>query len=274
MLITTFLMNADKHRARKRFGQNFLHDPIIIQRIIDAINPQANDHIIEIGPGKGAITQPLLERVQHLDVIEIDRDLAGSLLEKLDAKQTQLTIHQQDALKTDFSRFGTSKLRIIGNLPYNISTPLLFHLLTFSNQIHDMIFMLQKEVVDRICAKSGSKQYGRLSVMLQYYFDVQRLFTVKPGSFIPAPKVDSAIVKLIPFKIPEHKLSNPESFSLIVRDAFSQRRKTIRNALKNYLNDGDFQKINVSPEIRAEKLEVEDFVKLSNYYDQLKNKAL
>ena len=267
-------MSADKHFPRKRFGQNFLHDPLIIQRIIDSINPQYEDHIIEIGPGMGALTRPLLEKVSHLDVIEIDRDLASGLKEKLGKNQNKITIHQQDAMKTDFSNFGFLKLRVIGNLPYNISTPLLFHLLKFSNLIHDMIFMLQKEVVDRICAESGSKQYGRLSVMLQCYCSVQRLFTVKPGSFIPPPKVDSAIVKLTPYKEPKYELINPESFSTIVRDAFSQRRKTIRNALKNYLSDEDFQVLKIAPEIRAEKLEIENFVSIANLYDQCKNKTL
>lgn len=268
------LMNADHHRARKRFGQNFLHDPTIIQRIIDTINPQKNDHIIEIGPGKGALTKPLLERVDHLDVIEIDRDLAGTLQTKLDTNEHKLTIHQFDALKIDFSMFGHTDLRIIGNLPYNISTPILFHLLHFSKHIKDMIFMLQKEVVERICAKSNSKQYGRLSVMLQYYCDVESLFTIKPEAFTPSPKVDSAIVRLTPLTQPKYVLSDKNTFAFIVREAFSQRRKTIRNALKKYLNDAHFEELVITPEKRAENLEIEEFIKLANCYHQLKNKAL
>ena len=267
-------MNVDNHRARKRFGQNFLHDPIIIERIIEAINPKYDDHIIEIGPGKGALTQPLLERVEHLDVIEIDRDLAKTLRERTDANEDKLTIHQQDALDINFSTFDKTPLRIIGNLPYNISTPLLFHLLKFSNLISDMIFMLQKEVVDRICASSGSKEFGRLSVMMQYYCDVQRLFIVKPGAFNPSPKVDSAIIKIIPNKSKKFPVINETNFSLIVKEAFSQRRKTIRNTLKKYLSEDDFEKINISPEKRAETLEVDDFVKLTNYYEYLKNNTL
>ena len=267
-------MNADNHRARKRFGQNFLHDPAIIQRIVDTINPQRNDHIVEIGPGKGALTKPLLKRVKHLNVIEIDRDLAGTLQTKLATNEHKLTIHQFDALKLDFSIFGHSDLRIIGNLPYNISTPILFHLLNFSNYINDMIFMLQKEVVERICAKSNSKQYGRLSVMLQYYCDVESLFTIKPGAFNPIPRVDSAIVKLTPLAHPRYVLSDPDTFAFIVREAFSQRRKTIRNALKKWLNDDHFEELNIAPENRAENLSIEDFTKLANCYHQLKNKLL
>lgn len=265
-------MSVDNHRARKRFGQNFLHDPAVIQRIIAVINPQKQDHIIEIGPGKGALTKPLLANVNQLDIIEIDRDLVNSLPANLGFPE-HLKIHQADALKFDFSSFNHTDLRIIGNLPYNISTPLLFHLLSHSSYIHDMVFMLQKEVVDRICATPGNKSYGRLSIMLQYFCDVESLFTIKPGSFNPSPKVDSAIVRLMP-RNPEYTLTDHEAFSFIVKAAFSQRRKTIRNTLKNILNESQLIEIGIAPEIRAENLAVKDFVELANYYHHLKISSL
>lgn len=266
-------MNPDKHRARKRFGQNFLHDPTIIQRIVDAINPQKHEHIIEIGPGKGALTFPILNHVEKLDVIEIDKDLAAALSTNFKNKN-RLTIHETDALKLDFDSFDYTDLRIVGNLPYNISTPILFHLLTFRDHIKDMTFMLQKEVVDRICAKSGNKQYGRLSIMLQYYCDVESLFVVKPGAFIPSPKVDSAIVKLTPLAQPRYELSDHTCLETIVREAFSQRRKTIRNALRKYLDESIIKTVGIAPESRAENLQVSDFVTLANCYHQLKINAL
>jgi 16S rRNA (adenine1518-N6/adenine1519-N6)-dimethyltransferase len=266
-------MKSDNHRARKRFGQNFLHDPAIIQRIIDVIKPLKPDHLVEIGPGKGALTKPILERVDKLDVIEIDKDLVSALKTNLDNNK-RLIIHEADALKLDFSLFNHTDLRIVGNLPYNISTPLLFHLLTYRNQIKDMIFMLQKEVVDRICAESGNKQYGRLSIMLQYYCDVESLFIIKPGAFTPSPKVDSAIVRIIPLPRPRYELSDHECLKVIVREAFSQRRKTIRNALKRYLDETDIKELGIAPEIRAENLQIIDFVKLANRYHQLKINTL
>ncbi len=266
-------MKSDSHRARKRFGQNFLHDPEIIQRIIDVINPQKQNHIIEIGPGKGALTKSILERVDKLDVIEIDKDLVSALT-TYQGNNNRLIIHEADALKLDFSKFNHSDLRIIGNLPYNISTPLLFHLLTYRNYINDMIFMLQKEVVDRICAESGNKQYGRLSIMLQYYCDVESLFVIKPGAFNPSPKVDSAIVKISPLPHPRYELSDHENFKMIVREAFSQRRKTIRNALKKYMDEKNIKELGIAPERRAENLQIIDFVKLANRYHQLKINTL
>ncbi|MGB1799709.1 MAG: 16S rRNA (adenine(1518)-N(6)/adenine(1519)-N(6))-dimethyltransferase RsmA [Gammaproteobacteria bacterium] len=261
-------MNSDSHKARKRFGQNFLHDPAIIQRIVDSINPQKSDHVIEIGPGKGAITEQLLLRLEQLNVIEIDRDLIQLLTTSYENKN--LTIHEADALKFDFSQFIQTDLRIVGNLPYNISTPLLFHLLSYKHCIKDMLFMLQKEVVDRICAKPGSKQYGRLSIMLQLYCDVESLFTIKPGAFSPAPKVDSAIVKLIPLNNPRYDIDDHDTFALVVKESFSQRRKTLRNNLKKYLSDSEIQQAGIAPEIRAENLEISDFAKLANTYHQLK----
>jgi 16S rRNA (adenine1518-N6/adenine1519-N6)-dimethyltransferase len=266
-------MNADQHRARKRFGQNFLHDPTVIQRIIDTIHPQKEDHIIEIGPGKGALTRLLLNHVEKLDVIEIDRDLVATL--KTDfADDSRLVIHQADALKLEFDSFNYEDLRIVGNLPYNISTPILFHLLGYRHSIKDMIFMLQKEVVDRICAKSGNKQYGRLSIMLQYYCDVESLFVIKPGAFTPSPKVDSAIVRLSPLAQPRYELHDHESLKLIVREAFSQRRKTIRNALKKHLDETSIKDADIAPDSRAENLDIFDFVKLANCYHQQKINAL
>jgi len=266
-------MNTDNHRARKRFGQNFLHDQTVIQRIVDTINPQENDHIIEIGPGKGALTSPILNRVEKLNVIEIDKDLSAALRANF-VDDKRLTIHETDALNLDFNSFDHTDLRIVGNLPYNISTPILFHLLKYRDRIKDMTFMLQKEVVDRICAISGNKQYGRLSIMLQYYCDVESLFVVKSGAFTPSPKVDSAIVKLIPFPQPRYELSDHESFKIIVRESFSQRRKTIRNALKNYLDETAIRNAGIAPEIRAEKLEVSDFVALANCYHHMKINGL
>ncbi len=265
--------NIDKHRARKRFGQNFLHDPAIIQRIVDVINPQQQDHIVEIGPGKGALTKLILERVDKLNVVEIDRDLVSALKTNLD-NDKRLIIHEADALKLDLSQFSQTDLRIVGNLPYNISTPLLFHLLTYKDCIKDMLFMLQKEVVNRICAEPGNKQYGRLTIMLQYYCDVESLFIIKPGAFSPSPKVDSAIIKLTPLAKPRYELSDHESLKVIVREAFSQRRKTIRNALKKYIEESEIKELGIAPETRAENLEIADFVKLANHYHQLKINSL
>jgi 16S rRNA (adenine1518-N6/adenine1519-N6)-dimethyltransferase len=267
------LTHPDKHRARKRFGQNFLHDPAVIQRIIDVINPQQQDHIVEIGPGKGALTKLILERVENLDVIEIDRDLVNALTTSM-GNDKRLIIHEADALNLDLSQFKHTDLRIVGNLPYNISTPLLFHLLTYKDYIKNMLFMLQKEVVDRICAEPGNKQYGRLTIMLQNYCDVESLFIIKPGAFNPSPKVDSAIVKLTPLAKPRYELTDPESLTLIVREAFSQRRKTIRNALKRVIPETDIRELGIAPEIRAENLQISDFVKLANHYHQLKINTL
>jgi len=267
------LIKLDKHRARKRFGQNFLHDPAVIQRIVDIINPQQQDNVIEIGPGKGALTKLILERVDKLNVIEIDRDLVQTLTMSL-GNDERLTIHEADALKLDLSQFGQTNLRIVGNLPYNISTPLLFHLLTYKDYIKDMLFMLQKEVVNRICAEPGNKQYGRLTVMLQCYCDVESLFTIKPGAFTPSPKVDSGIVKLTPLSKPRYKLSDYESLKVIVRESFSQRRKTIRNALKKHITEAEIIELGIAPEIRAENLEITDFVKLANHYHQFKINSL
>ncbi|MEQ8289560.1 MAG: 16S rRNA (adenine(1518)-N(6)/adenine(1519)-N(6))-dimethyltransferase RsmA [Gammaproteobacteria bacterium] len=259
------------HRARKRFGQNFLHDQAIIEKIVAAISPAKDDRIIEIGPGKGALTEPLLEKVKQLDVVEIDRDLANLLESLFTNHQSPLTndkpkftLHQLDALKLDLSGFACNQLRIVGNLPYNISTPLLFHLLSQANYIKDMIFMLQKEVVDRMVAGPGSKTYGRLSVMLQYGCEVTSLFSVKPGSFNPAPKVDSAVVRIVPDAERMRRVKDPVLLEHIVRDAFSQRRKTIRNSLKKRVEESILAELGIDPGTRAENLSVDDYIALAN----------
>ena len=256
-------MSTYEHRARKRFGQNFLHDTNIIQKIINVINPQSNDHFVEIGPGLGALTIQLIKYNTKLDIIEIDRDLIEHLKKEFET-ETNFTIHEHDALKFDYASISTDNIRVIGNLPYNISTPLLFHLISYAKIIQDMTFMLQKEVVDRICSSPDNKQYGRLSVMLQYQCEVEKLFTVKPGAFNPAPKVDSAIVKLIPRKIIKNNARDFNQFSTIVLDAFSQRRKTLRNTLKKHLTEQEIIDCNIDPSTRAETLTVDEFVRLAN----------
>lgn len=251
-----------QHNPRKRFGQNFLIDQSVIAQIISEIHPQKADRIIEIGPGLGALTRPLLRMVDHLDVIEIDRDISAWLHHELASEK--LTIFTSDALKFDFSSLGR-KLRIIGNLPYNISTPLLFHLSRFSEHIHDMHFMLQKEVVERMVGAPDTSDYGRLSVMLQYRFDMERVLDVPAASFNPVPKVESAVVRMIPKMNPIVLATDEELFSKIVTAAFSLRRKTLRNALYHYLNPEDFIALKIDPGIRAENLPLEKFVAISNY---------
>lgn len=251
------------HRPRKRFGQNFLHDPYIIENIVNAINPRPGELLIEIGPGQGAITFPVLQRAGKMSAIELDRDLV-KLLSETHKPHGELNLISQDALKSDFSEFGYN-LRIIGNLPYNISSPLLFHLLSFRPHIQDMHFMLQKEVVDRMAAQPGSKTYGRLSVMIQTYCDVSKLLSVPPGAFNPPPAVDSAIVRLIPKtdeEIPEH---DAQKLSRIVSLSFSQRRKTLRNNLKNTITAEQIESCNISPSARAETLKIHDFILLSHF---------
>ncbi|MDD3676346.1 16S rRNA (adenine(1518)-N(6)/adenine(1519)-N(6))-dimethyltransferase RsmA, partial [Thauera propionica] len=218
---------TDGHRARKRFGQNFLSDPNIIRKIIDAIRPQPGELMVEIGPGLGAMTAPLIERLGHLHVVEIDRDLIARLHETY--TPTQITVHEGDALKFDFGSLcagGDQPLRIVGNLPYNISTPILFHLAEYADRVKDMTFMLQKEVVMRMVAEPGTEEYGRLSVMLQYRFRMGRMFDVPPGAFRPAPKVMSSIVRMAP--LPKDQLGAQDETLLgkIVTAAFGQRRKT------------------------------------------------
>lgn len=261
------------HHPRKRFGQNFLVDRNVIDKIVRAVQPRHSDHIVEIGPGQGALTLPLLDNVDSLDVIELDFDLIPRLRQLADRAQSRgvLAIHQGDALKFDFGRFAGSgqKLRIVGNLPYNISTPLLFHLLDFSGLIEDIHVMLQKEVVDRLAAAAGMPDYGRLSVMMQYRCEVTPLFQVAPGSFNPAPKVDSAVVKLQPYTVPPYPCSDEKLLSNLVRQAFGQRRKTLRNNLKGQLSNEQITAAGIDPGSRAETLTVAQFVHLANTLDEL-----
>jgi len=253
------------HKPRKRFGQNFLHDKMVIQRIVNSINPRMGEHIVEIGPGEGALTELVLDKIGVMDVVELDRDLIP-LLKIRFVTQEGLTIHQADALKFEFCQLqhDEQKLRIIGNLPYNISTPLLFHLFDNNHCIQDMHFMLQKEVVDRIVAKPGDSAYGRLSIMLQYYCHAEYVFTVKPGAFRPAPKVDSAIVRLVPHAKPPVEINNFEEFSKLVNFSFTQRRKTLRNILKGKLDVSQIEALNIEPTIRPERLSLNDFARLAN----------
>jgi 16S rRNA (adenine1518-N6/adenine1519-N6)-dimethyltransferase len=255
------------HIARKRFGQHFLHDKHIIQRLVNVIAPQKDQHIIEIGPGQGALTVPVLELIGEIDAVELDKDLIPALIERC-ANKGNLRVYPADALTFDFGCFFDQKspLRIIGNLPYNISTPLIFHLLTFAPYIWDMHFMLQKEVVDRLAAKPGSKTYGRLSVMVQYHCEVTALFDVPPAAFYPPPQVHSRIVKLVPYHDIPHTARNYAHFANIVKEAFSHRRKTLRNSLKSLVADFDWEKIAVNPQTRPEDLSVEDFLKISNHF--------
>jgi len=254
------------HQPRKRFGQNFLHDNMVIQNIIHSISPQKGEKFVEIGPGKGAITEPLLQAVNEIDVVELDRDLIPILHENLD-HLGELRIHQCDALKFDFATLNSNNkpFRVVGNLPYNISTPLLFHLTSFLPHIVDMHFMLQKEVVDRMAAQPNSKTYGRLSVMMQYYCNVEKLFLVKPGSFFPPPKVDSAIVRLMPYAKNPYDVTDKKIFNHTVTQCFSQRRKTIRNNLKTILGVEDLESLNIDPGCRAETLNIHQFVAIANY---------
>jgi 16S rRNA (adenine1518-N6/adenine1519-N6)-dimethyltransferase len=248
------------HQARKRFGQNFLVCRGTIARIVEAIAPRRNDCLVEIGPGLGALTEPLLERVDHLHVVEIDRDLIARLRERFPPEH--LTIHEGDALEFDFGALGRD-LRIAGNLPYNISTPLLFHLASFAGSVRDMHFMLQKEVVDRMVAAPGTPDYGRLSVMLQYRFDMERLFVVPPGAFNPAPKVDSAIVRLLPKPAAMLTARDEALLAKVVSAAFGQRRKMLRNNLREWFSEVQLRDLGIAPTARAEELTVEDYVRLA-----------
>jgi 16S rRNA (adenine1518-N6/adenine1519-N6)-dimethyltransferase len=268
------------HKAKKKFGQNFLVDEQIIGDIISAIRPEPEDNMVEIGPGLGALTRPLLKKLNHLHVVEIDRDIIARLerdypqdnspnplfKEGVTAKP-KLTIHGGDALEFDLATLP-APLRIVGNLPYNISSPLLFHFAAFAEHITDMHFMLQNEVVERMVAEPSTPAYGRLSVMLQYRFHMEKLLDVPPESFRPAPKVDSAIVRMIPLPASEIAVRNEKLFAAIVRTAFGQRRKTLRNTLRGYLDEMDFEKLGINLQLRAENLAVADFIKVANYMDE------
>ncbi len=259
---------ATQHRARKRFGQNFLSDQSIIQRIIQSINPKQGDRLVEIGPGLGALTCPILKMVGEIDVIELDRDIVPKLQLNcgLDySSQNKLRIHNTDVLKFDFASLNyTEALRIIGNLPYNISTPIIFHLVEYRHLINDMYFMLQKEVVDRLAAGPNDNNYSRLSVMAQYHFQVTPLFLVPPESFDPIPRVDSAIVRLIPHAEKPVQVNDESAFAKFITLAFSQRRKTLRNVLKEHCSVEQLEAVGIDPSTRAQTLSLQQFANLHN----------
>ncbi len=257
------------HKARKRFGQNFLHDQNIIRNILGSLYYNNNQHWVEIGPGQGALTEPLLQEGVPLDVVELDRDLVRLLNIKFE-NYPNLNIHSSDALNFDFSALSTNheQLHILGNLPYNISTPLMFHLLENTPCIADMTFMLQKEVVDRICASPGSKKYGKLSIMMQYYCLTEHLFDVPPESFTPQPKVMSSIVRLVPYEKKPIIVESVKVLSTVVTTAFSQRRKTLRNALKNLILEDNIKALDINPALRPETISLADFAKLSTFINQ------
>jgi len=253
------------YRARKRFGQHFLHDPKIIQRIVDAIAPKPGERLVEIGPGRGAITKPLLQRAGEMDAVELDRDLIP-VLEAACEQDGVLRVHSGDILGIDLhSLRGTGeRLRIVGNLPYNISTPLIFRLLEAKSCIEDMHFMLQKEVAERMTASPGTKIYGRLTVMLAAHCSVHRLFRVGPGAFKPPPRVDSVFVRIEPLQDPPFSIDDPEVFAKLVSHAFSQRRKTLRNAIRVFLDESDIRDLGLDPALRPEALAPADFAHLAN----------
>lgn len=252
------------HIAKKKFGQNFLIDTFIIGQIIDCINPKAQDHLVEIGPGTGAITLPLLPLVAKIDAIELDRDIIP-ILEKKAEKIGKLNIHQSDVLEFSFATLTkeSKSLRVVGNLPYNISTPLLFHLFDQQELIIDMHFMLQKEVAQRLAATPGSKQYGRLGIMAQYFCDVESLIDVPPQAFQPPPKVDSMFIRLIPKK-PEKEAHDIKLLDQVVKQAFGKRRKTLANALKGLISAEQIISLGIDPTLRPEQLSLENYVTLSN----------
>ena len=249
------------HVARKRFGQNFLADPHYVTRIVDVVDPRPGEAIVEIGPGLAAITAGLIGRAGRIHAIELDRDLAARL--RAAYSPAQLDLHEADALAFDFATLPTP-LRVVGNLPYNISTPLLFHLLDFVDRLRDLHVMLQKEVVQRMAAAPGTADYGRLSVMLQAKFAVTRLFVIPPGAFRPAPQVDSAFVRLVPLGACAPRIADDALFARAVAAAFGQRRKTLRNALAALARDDQLAAAGIDPSARGETLAVADFVRLAN----------
>ncbi|AKJ41349.1 16S rRNA (adenine(1518)-N(6)/adenine(1519)-N(6))-dimethyltransferase RsmA [Pragia fontium] len=255
------------HFARKRFGQNFLSDPYVIDSIVSAIHPQPGQAMLEIGPGLAALTEPVAERLDHMTVIELDRDLAARL-EVNPKLKDKLTIYQQDAMTFDFAALAKEigqPLRVFGNLPYNISTPLMFHLFSYTNAISDMHFMLQKEVVNRLVAGPNSKAYGRLSVMAQYYCRVIPVLEVPPTAFRPAPKVDSAVVRLIPHDNIPYPVEDIRILSRLTTEAFNQRRKTIRNSLGHLFTAEQLTDLGLDLNMRAENISVELYCKMANW---------
>jgi 16S rRNA (adenine1518-N6/adenine1519-N6)-dimethyltransferase len=256
-------VSVPAHAPRKRFGQHFLVDRAIIERIMLAIDPQPQDCIVEIGPGLGALTRPLLDRLRHLHVVEIDRDIADRLIDAWPPER--LSVHRQDVLHFDFARVAAAcdgDLRVVGNLPYNISSVLLFHLAGYAEVIRDCHFMLQKEVVQRMIARPGGKDYGRLTVMLQWKFDIAGLFDVPPAAFKPMPRVDSTVVRMVPLA---HPLAcDPDQLADVVRRAFGQRRKTLRNSLADVVTADRLRELDIDPGLRAENLALAQFVRLAN----------
>ena len=265
------MKNGSTHRARKRFGQHFLTDPGVINQLVASINPQPGEHLVEIGPGQGAMTEPLLQHDIRLDVIELDRDLVPLLRQRW-SDRPNFHVHQADALKFDYrsliSAAPGTKLRLTGNLPYNISTPLLFHVLEQAALFRDMHFMLQKEVVMRLTAAPGNKNYGRLSVMTALYCQAWKLFSIGPEAFSPPPKVDSAMVRLIPRPQMPIPIAEIADFGTLVRQAFTQRRKTLRNNLKGLLDDQQIKNAGIDPGCRAETLGLEQFLALYHNHQQ------
>ncbi len=259
-------------KPRKRFGQHFLHDQSVVEKIINAITLDLpnNSQLVEIGPGQGALTIPLLKQIDNLIVVELDKDLVDYLHQHI--VSDKLHIYQADALMFDFKKclLNHDTLRIVGNLPYNISTPLLFHLLNFAANIDKMVFMLQKEVVDRLIAVPNSAAYGRLSIMLQYHCQAVKLFDVPATAFSPPPNVESSVVLLLPHRCPPVAVDNLQDFAAIVMQAFSQRRKTLRNSLKNWVTAEAMLDLSLDPQARAETLHLNDFARLANYYSQFK----
>ena len=259
------------HQARKRFGQHFLTSPEVIEQIVAAIAPAAGQTIVEIGPGRAAITDPLAGCCTKLHAIEFDRDLVASLTKRF-AAQDHVTVHEADALKFDFSQLG-DKLRVVGNLPYNISTPLLFHLLDYREHILDAHFMLQKEVVDRMSAEPGSKNFGRLTVMLGCQMEIVPLFDVSPDAFAPPPRVLSSVVRMRPTPDPGFGVQNIALLAEIVRTAFSRRRKTLRNALQGHAGVSQIEAAGISAGDRPEQIGVAAWVNLANLLDNVKSDA-
>lgn len=253
------------HRPRKRFGQNFLHDRRIIERILEALAPAPGDHILEIGPGEGALTRHLLASAARVDAVELDRNLAGEL-QPLFAERDNGTLHQGDILRFDIGELTDqpASLRIVGNLPYNISTPCLFHLFRARHLIHDMLFMLQREVVARLASAPGEPDYGRLGIMTQYHCRVEPLFDVPREAFTPRPRITSTIVRLVPHDHPPYPARDPQALQTVVRTAFTRRRKTLKNALKGLITEDDIRQAELDPGQRPETLALPEFVRLSD----------